>query len=518
MPTLASSIEHNDSVLSMERGHLESVQELACQGSQDCRFLVKKGSSKWVVRGSMRRFKVPNRDQLMLLPPSLHDLVRPDHPVRFVIRFVSAIDKSAFYERYKDTTEGQPPFDPEMMIAIFLYANMLGVYSSRKIERLIEDDLGFRFIVGDLRPDHNTISNFRLKHSKEMAGLFRESVRMALRAELVSLNHIAIDGTKIAANASAAKRKTAQALEAEIQALENQPETYLQRAEEEDEAETREHGNTNPYLLPKELQTNDALDTFIKNELKRDKNDDHHDKHGGGGSSLNRETKASKKLRFKLEKLKKAKQLLEEKERARKAQDPTGKRERDAQRKRGGIPHTPQINVTDPESRKMLMRGGTCTEGFNGQIAVDADCGIIVAADLVQDENDLRQLSPLVNEVKKNTGFYPSHVSADTGYFNCEQMEELSAVEFFIPPRKRSPNESHLTRAEKMREKLETERGRTIYNLRKTIVEPVFGIFKHARKYKQALCRGRMMVNAEWQLLCTAHNILRMIKLSTDPA
>ncbi len=468
----------------------------------------------------MRRFKVPNRDQLMLLPPSLHDLVRPDHPVRFVVRFVSAIDKSAFYERYKDTTEGQPPFDPEMMIAIFLYANMLGVYSSRKIERLIEDDLGFRFIVGDLRPDHNTISNFRLRHSNDMAGLFRESVRMALRAELVTLNHIAIDGTKIAANASADKRKTAQALEAEISELENQPETYLNRAEEEDASETREYGDANPYLLPKDLQSNEALDTFIKTELNRDKDDDHNDNPGCGGSANTdkRETKASKKLRYKLEKLKKAKQLLDAKERARKAQDPTGKRERDAQRKRGGKPHTPQINVTDPESRKMLMRGGSYADGFNGQIAVDADFGIIVAAELVQDENDLRQLSPLVKEVKRNTDFHPSNVSADTGYFNCEHMDEFPGVEFFIPPRKRGAKESHLTRAEKMREKLDTEKGRSIYNVRKTLVEPVFGILKHARKYKQALCRGKKMVNMEWQLLCTAHNILRMIKLSTSPA
>lgn len=465
----------------------------------------------------MRRFKVPNRDQLMLLPPSLHDLVRKDHPARFVVQFVSASDTTKFYERYKETADGQPPFDPAMMIAVFLYANMIGVYSSRKIERLIEDDLGFRFIVSDLRPDHRTIANFRRRHADDLNGLFRESVRLALKAQFVSLNHVCIDGTKIAANASEDQRKTMQALESEIKELEARPEIFLNRAEQEDRAEDAEFGNErNPYLLPKHLQEKEALDAFIKEELSKDKDDSDDQKPTGPKPQTTGidENKASKKMRRRLEQLRKAQKALEEKERLRKEQDPTGKRERDAQRKRGGKPHEARINVTDPESRTMLMRGRPFTDGYNGQIVVDADFGIIVAAEMVQDENDIRQLTPMLNQVRANTGFNPANVSADSGYFNGDQIDQFHGVEFYIPPKRRANNESPFSRAERMREKLESELGRSIYNIRKTVVEPVFGTIKNARNYRHTLCRGKKMVNAEWQILCTAHNLLRMWKLS----
>ncbi len=160
----------------------------------------------------------------------------------------------------------------------------------------------------------------------------------------------------------------------------------------------------------------------------------------------------------------------------------------------------------------MLFSDGTYKEAYNCQIVVDDEAGVIVAADVTQDANDMRQLLPMVLQVQTNTGWLPDNVSADNGYFRLVHMEDpaVKSVEFYIPPRVRGVTEAHDTKSERMREKLETPLGSALYSTRKAIVEPVFGAIKHARRFQQMLTRGKSMVTAEWLLSCTAHNLAKM--------
>ncbi|OQR26823.1 hypothetical protein BWR15_30750, partial [Pseudomonas sp. T] len=275
------------------------------------------------------------------------------------------------------------------------------------------------------------------------------------------------------------------------------------------------------YLLPDFLKDEEQRKAWIKEQLaqlktetksestKSDDNDD---------DDENGKPRPKKKLEKRLARLYKAKAALQAAEQKRKQADPTGKRERDAERKRGK-PHVPKVNVTDPDSGVMPFRDIGFQDGYNGQVAVDNESGIIVAADLTQDANDLRQLAPILSQTEQNTGWLPEHVSADTGYFNLQQMDDarFKSVEFYIPPRAKGPKESDSTKSERMREKLETDIGRVLYAARKTIVEPVFGAIKHARKFRQLLTRGKEMAKAEWLLACTTHNLLKLHKLGVRP-
>ncbi len=463
----------------------------------------------------VRRFKIPNRDQLMLFPPNLNDWVGPNHPARYVVDFVENLDFTAFYAEYGDGPEGQPPYDPRMMLAVLLYANMLGITSSRKIERMLNDDLGFRFIVSDLRPDHDTIAAFRDRHRTNLQEVFAASVRLAMKANIVQLNHVAIDGTKMSANAAQQAKKQKNELDEEIRLIKSSIGNYLEEAAAVDKAEDEEFGKgRNGYLLPDFLQDENARKQWIKEELAKLKDEastapgkeEEEEEQQQPPRTL---TKSEKKLIKKMGKLEKARQALEDKERKRKEEDPTGKRQRDNERK-SGKPYVPKINVTDVDARTMMFNDARYREGYNCQIAVDADCGIIVAASVTQDANDLRQLEPMVLQVEKNAGWRPSNVSADTGYFNVQHMEKLKNTEFYIPPRKRAPKEAPTSKAEHMREKLEGSLGRAIYSMRKTIVEPVFGMVKHARGFRQFSLRGKEKVSAEWNLICTSHNLMKM--------
>jgi transposase len=457
----------------------------------------------------MRRFKTPNRNQLMLFPPNLNDWVSGNHPARFVVDFVETLDLSRFYAKYGENGDGQPPYDPKMMIAILLYANMLGILSSRKIERVLEDDIGFRYITCGLKPDHDTIAEFRRSHCTHLKDVFVACVRLGIKAGMIGLTHVAIDGTKVQANAAQSARKTKEQVEQEIQHLERLVGSYLDDSERIDHEEDKQFGKgNNGYLLPDFLSDPDGRKEWIKKELEELKPRPEQEKTRGKEPP---ESPATRKLKKKLKGLRRAKAALEGKEKKRKEEDPTGKRERDAQRKRG-TPYVPKVNTTDPDSQTMLFREGGYKDGFNGQIAVDNETGMIVAADITQDANDVRQLSPMLLQVQANTEWLPENVSADNGYFNLEHMGDrrFKSVEFYIPPRARSKSESDTSKSEQMRNKLETDIGKAVYLARQAIVEPVFGVIKHARKFRQFLTRGKEMVKAEWMLICTAHNLLKL--------
>jgi transposase len=470
----------------------------------------------------------------MLFPPNLNDWLPKNHSARYVVDFVETLDLSKFYALYGGSGEGQPPYDPKMMLAILLYGNMRGICSSRKLECALSDDIGMRFITGGLSPDHDTIANFRALHHASLKDVFIACVRLALRGGVVALNQVAIDGTKMRSNTSRNALRSSTRLNEEIETVKSYVGNYLSELEKADREEDARFGKErNGYLLPSNLTDEQQRKSWIKAGLEEldeegqpqenndDDDDDDSDSDGkinaGTGTSVHGSA-AKKRLTRKLRKLEKAKKALDEKEKKRKEEDPTGKRERDADRKRGK-PYEAKVNITDPDSRTMLFPGGSYQEGFNGQIVVDNEAGIIVAAELTQDANDIRQLSPLLVQTQENTEWLPDCVCGDTGYFNVDQMEEpkFKNVDFYIVPRGRGKKESATSKSELMREKLETEKGKAIYSKRKSIVEPVFAAIKHARKFRQFLTRGLDMAKCEWFLCCITHNLLKMQRLGVTP-
>jgi transposase len=467
----------------------------------------------------MRQFKTPNRDQLLLFPPNLNDWIRGDHPARFVLAFVETLNLTEIYSSYREDGRGQPPYDPKMMVAILLYACMLGVSSSRRIERLLTDDVGFRFIAGNLCPDHDTIADFRSRHHQRLADIFKQSVHLAVKAGIVRLGHVAIDGTKVRANASQGAKKTSEQLNAEISAVEKFVGKYFDDAAKTDEKEDEQFGKgRNGYFLPDFLQSEEGRKQWIEEQL-AEQAAAPKEEPSEQESKRSTPKKQPSKLEKKLRKLQKAKRALEEKEEQRQSEDPTGKRQRDNERKRG-TPYVPKVNVTDPDARTMLCRDGGYQEAYNCQIAVDDEAGIIVAAVVTQDANDLRQLEPMLLQTQANTGWLPDNISADTGYFNVQQMENplFRSVEFFVSPKAETAKETEESKSGQMRSKLETDFGKFMSTARKGIVENVFGAIKHARRVRQLAMRGKDKVTAEWHLLCTAHNLLKLYKLGVAPA
>lgn len=457
----------------------------------------------------MRGFKTPNRDQLLLLPPNLHDWLRADHPAHFVLAFVDTLDLSRFYAAYTSTC-GQPPYDPRMMLAILLYSNMVNITSSRKIEQRLDDDIAFRFLSAGLHPDHDTIAEFRKKHAELMKDVFVGGVRLSIQCGMATLNHGVADGTKMHANAAKGKRKSKEQLEQESDQIKHLVGKYLDEADKTDQEEDEKFGKgRNPYYLPKHLQDPDALRQWIKQSLEDAAHAE--DNESDEEKPQDKPTDTEKKARRKAKKIKQANDALDQQVLDSAALDPTGRRKRERE-KRLGKPEVPTVNTTDPDSRTMRFHNGQFDEAFNCQIVVDDHAGIILAADVVQDKNDQRQLLPMFLQVRDNTGWNPAYGSADTGYFNSCQMEDprLKGIEFFVPPKPVGKKEGFDTKSQAMRDKMDTELGQRLSIVRKSVVEPVFGAIKNARGFKRLMMRGKKMVTAEWLTWCTAHNLLKL--------
>ncbi len=443
----------------------------------------------------MKTYRPYEPDQVLLLPPSLDDWLPKGHLARFVAEIVEDLDLKAIVGVYEREERGQPPYNPTMMVKVLVYAYCVGLPSSRRIERGLVEDVALRYLAANNTPDFRTISDFRKRHLESLRGLFVQVLRLCQTAGLVKLGHVALDGTKMKANASKHKamsygrmKKTEAQLQAEVDEL-------LRRADEIDEAEDREYGSDKRGdELPMELAHREG----------------------------------------RLKKIREAKAQLEQE--ARQAAE-AKKREADARRAekdpRGRMPGAPdptpndkaQKNFTDPESRIMPQSGSKTAfiQGYNCQAAVDGKEQIIVAADVVQRSTDAMSAVPMLKQVKANTGAVPSKASMDAGYFSKDNVEayEKGGVEVFVPPERikhgevRSPAPrgripKGLSAKELARRKLQTIRGRRIYSKRKTIVEPVFGQIKQARGFRQFLLRGTVKVKGEWSLICTTHNLLKL--------
>jgi transposase len=465
-----------------------------------------------------KNFRTCDLDQPFLLPPSLQDWLPENHLARFVAELVPGLDLSKIYGHYgRRDGRGKAAYHPVMMVRVLLYGYCVGVMSSRRIERASHDDIAFRYLCADQHPDHATISDFRRLHLPVLAQMFTQVLQLCDKAGLVKLGHVAIDGTKLQANASKHKAMSYNRMEEKEKQLRAEVERLLALAEETDAAEDALYGKGN--------RGDDLTGEMARRE---------------GRLKKIAEAKAAleQEARERAETAKKAAES--------KLEDRL-KKERERWKKFGGRP--PQVpdpeqarpepaaqrNFTDPESRIMPDGGrkGSFMQAYNAQIAVDSAGQIIVAAAITQDSNDKKQLAPMLEQVEQNMGARPAVATADTGYFSESQVtdERVSGIELYVavgkqkhgePPEATNPGDISVPVAvdsvqEKMKQKLKTDAGRNLYKMRKAIVEPVFGQIKAARGIRSFLLRGFAKAGAEWKLICATHNLLKLFRSGYRP-
>jgi len=437
-----------------------------------------------------KQFRSWKIDEVQLLPPSVQDYVPADHLSRFVVTLVrESLDLGTIEGSYRSEL-GQPPFDPRLMTALLLHGYASGLYSSRRLAKASVERADFMMIVAGDPPDFRTISDFRKRHLKGLAGLFVQVLKVAEKAGLVKLGHVALDGTKIGANASKHKAMSYERMKKREAELAAEVDRWLKAAEAADREEDALYGD----------RRGDELPDWVADKHKR------------------------------LEKIRQAKAELEAEAKA--AADAERRRRQKAEeerqaagRRKSGKPAAPpkdepppkaQRNFTDPESRILKSKDGFI-QGYNAQAAVDGEAQIIVAHDLVAQTSDQDQLVPLLDGIKANLGRQPTEASADAGYCseaNLKALRQRRISGYVAVGRAKHPDRSkpnlagRLTKA--MRAKLRQGGWRSRYRLRKQIVEPVFGQIKQARGFRQFLLRGLAKVTDEWALICTAHNLTKL--------
>jgi transposase len=422
-------------------------------------------------------------DEELLLPPSLREWLPENHLAYFVSDVVDNLDLTAIEKVYGAEKRGQPPYDPRMMTKLLVYAYCVGVFSSRRIQRRLAEDIAFKVLAAGNEPNFRTISDFRKIHLKALEGLFEQVLKIALEAGAMKLGRVALDGTKMKANASKHKAMSYDRMKEKEQQLRDEVKQLLEQAEAADAAEDGQYGkNRRGDELPEELQRRES----------------------------------------RLRKIKEAKRVVEARAREKVAEgsDPKEAKPKDKD----------QYNFTDPESRIMKSADGF-VQGYNAQAAVEPELQLIVGQSVTQAANDKQQLMPLIEAIEEQSGQRPSEVLADSGYCSEENLEKLDSdedperrIEGYVAaerqkhdeykePCPRGPLPQGATRVDRMKRKLKTKAGKAVYAARKAIVEPVFGQIKHARGFRQFLLRGIDKVRGEWSLVCMTHNILKMYRL-----
>ena len=435
-----------------------------------------------------KRFLPWDVDQISLLPPSVLDYVPVSHPAHFVRDLVrDELDLEAVYASYGDA-RGAPAFHPVMMTALLLYSYTQGLYSSRRISRACEERFDFHAVTASAKPDFRTISEFRKRHLKALSGLFVQVLKLCAQAGLVKLGHVALDGTKIKANASKHKAMSYARMQKAEAALAAEVAGWLKAAETADRKDDASLGAD---------RRGDEMPDWVADKQER--------------LARIREARAALEAE--------AKAGADAKAKAQNPDDDPGGGPRRGRKPRHP-PETPkpdaQRNFTDPDSRIMPGKDGF-VQAYNGQAAVDATAQVIVAHSLSNSSADAPCLVPLTDAVTSNMGGKkPREVSADAGYCseaNLAALKERNISAYIATGRARRPATGGkvggpLTQA--MRRKLKLGGHRSRYRLRKQLPEPVFGQIKQARGFRQFLLRGLDKVQDEWGLVCIAHNITKL--------
>ena len=449
-------------------------------------------------------FRAPDRRQRYLLPVDMMDWLPSGDIVHWVIDAVELMDLSAFEAEHRVGGAGQAPFAPKVLLALLIYAYSQGVRSSRKIERLCERDAGYRFIVGEQVPDHTVIARFRRRHSARMAEVFRHVLKMCHEAGLVRLGLVALDGTKVQANAALDANRKADSIDAQIKRMMDETETTYGQ---EDDRYGAERG--------------DEVPADLRNRQDR------------------------------LARLKACQQRLQQDAEAQAAQQQAkldaraAEEQASGKRKRGRKPKAPDnsvdpkavANPTDPDSRIIKTQRGW-VQGYNAQAVVTRD-QIILAADITNAANDVQQLGGMLAQAEGNAAVARDAdaelgaVVADAGYWSEDNVKaEQPGCELFIatkkdhkqraelrdapPPRGRIPK--NMSARERMDRKLRTKRGRAIYAQRSQTVEPVFGHMKDGQGAGRFSMRGLDACRGEWQLDAAVYNLRKLHRESVQRA
>ena len=424
-------------------------------------------------------------EQLMMFPPCVEDFVPQEHLAHFVRNTVcEALDLSTILDCYSEE-RGYPPYHPTMMTAVLLYAYCQGIYPSRRIAKACRERVDFMAVTGMQMPDFRTISDFRKRHLVALGELFIQVLGLCQQAGLVKLGHVALDGTKLKANASKHKAMSygrMKKAEAELQTIVS---GWLRQAQAADAREDEEHGAD---------QSGEELPDWVR------------DKQG------------------RLEKIREARARLEAEAQAQASQKGEEKKSGSPGRPRKNEPGTPkdsaQTNFTDPQSRIMKSHDGFI-QGYNAQAVVDADSQVIVAQGLTNNASDAPQLAVMVAQIKQNTGRQARELSADAGYCSEDNLKELRRrhINGYIATGRQKHGQATASGERKVKlgtyayamwQKLRRGGHRSRYRLRKQTVEPVFGQVKQGRGFRQFLLRGVRKVAGEWSLICTAHNLLKL--------
>jgi transposase len=426
-------------------------------------------------------------DAELLLPPSLRDWLPENHLAYFVSDVVDNLDLTAMDAVYGNEKRGQPPYNPQMMTKVLVYSYCVGVFSSRRIERRLGEDIAFRVLAAGNAPNFRTISDFRKIHLKTLEGLFEQVLKIALETGAMKIGRVALDGTKVKANASKHKAMSYDRMQEKEKQLRAEVKQLLEQAEAADAEEDSRYG--------KDLRGDE-----LPSELQR------------------RQTR--------LNKIREAKRALEAR-----ARDKAAAEGADAEQARPK--NKDQYNFTDPESRIMMGPDGF-VQAYNAQAAVEPGRQLIVGQAVTAAANDKEQLLPMIETVERQSGQRPEQVLADSGYCSEKNLQQLDSDEDperrvvgyiaterqkhgeYKEPCRRGPLPKGASRVDRMRRKLKTKAGKAVYAARKAIVEPVFGQIKQARGFRQFLLRGIDKVRGEWALVCLTHNILKLHHLCCD--
>ena len=419
-------------------------------------------------------------EQELLLPPSLREWLPEDHLVYFVSEVIDQLDLSAIHAVYEKEKRGQPPYDPRLMTKLLVYGYCTGVFSSRRIQKRLREDIPFKVLAAGNEPDFRTISDFRKIHIGALEKLFEQVLAMALECGAIQLGRVSLDGTKLKANASKHKAMSYGRMKEKQQQLKEEVKQLLAAAEAADEEEDCQFGSQRGDEFPEELQRRES----------------------------------------RLARIKEAKKVLEQRARDKAAAEGKSAAEAKPEDK-------DQYNFSDPESRIMKGADGI-VQGYNAQAAVEPTLLLIVGQSVTEAANDKQQLAPMVELIEQQSGQRPEAILADNGYCSEQNLEHLESteqphrrIEGFIAtgkqkhgehrlPAQRGPLPQDATKVDRMKRKLQTKMGRAVYAARKCVVEPVFGQIKQARGFRQFLLRGKEKVKGEWALLCLTHNVLRL--------
>jgi transposase len=422
--------------------------------------------------GMSKTFRLWNPEQAVMFPATPIDLVEEDDLVRFILGLVrEQLELDEILKQYGEE-RGCPPFHPAMMTALLLYSYCQGNYSSRRIARACKQRVDYLALTGMQKPDHRTVNLFRQRHLKALSGLFDQVLKLCWKAGLIKLGHVALDGTRIRANASKQKsisygsmKKTEDRLKAEV-------ERWFAEAERIDREEDQLYGSD---------KSGDELPEWVRNKQER------------------------------LKRIQQARAELEAEAKAEAEQGPDPNKTGHKPKPKGVPSEKTQRNLTDADSR-ILKSGESFLQGYNAQAAVDSHRQIIVAQSLTNSGSDMHQMIPLLKQIRTNLGRQAQEVSADSGYCSELNLKALAKrhIRGYISTRLHRKHRKVGKWVRRMRERIAKGARRSRYRLRKQIVEPLFGQIKECRGFRRFLLRGQDKVAGEWGLVCMAHNLLKL--------